>query len=77
MGHTPGGHDNEVRPPAFLGAGQVGQHGDRHHRLAQPHLVGQDAVQALVVHRVEPVQADQLRSRGCLGTPGPQFMCDT
>ena len=40
-----GGHDDEVRAPHLLLHREVRQQGDRHDRLAQPHLVREDAVE--------------------------------
>ena len=52
-----GGHHHQVRPPHTPARRQVRQQADRLDRLAQPHLVCQDAVQPAVVHGHQPVQA--------------------
>ncbi len=52
-------HDYEMRE---LGADleQVSEERDRLTRLAQAHLVGQNAVYVLLVHEAKPVETDQL-----------------
>ncbi len=47
------------RANTLLG-GQVGKQRDGHDGLAQPHLVGQDAIQAARVESHQPVQSDVL-----------------
>lgn len=39
---------------------QVGEEGQRLNRLTQPHLVGQDAIDASLVQRDDPIEARQL-----------------
>lgn len=43
------GDDDEVRAVVFLVLDEVGEQRNGLDRLAQPHLVGQDAVQVVVV----------------------------
>jgi hypothetical protein len=54
------GHDHHVGARDAAELAQVGQQRDGLQRLAQPHLVGQDAVDPVVVQVDEPVEALQL-----------------
>ena len=53
--HGRGWHDDEMWTlvPHFF---EVREEGDGLDRLAEAHLVGQDAVQGLLVHQDQPVQ---------------------
>ena len=56
--HGGGGDDDEVGAfvAHFL---EVSQEGDGLDGLSQPHLVGQDAVQRLLVHQHQPVEPER------------------
>ncbi len=53
--HDRGGYDDQVWAPVPLLAGQVCQERDGLHRLAQTHLVSQDAIESPFVHGHQPV----------------------
>ena len=54
------GHDDQVRAPDLPLARQVREQRDRLDRLAEAHLVREDAVQVALVHRGQPAHAHQL-----------------
>ena len=53
-------HHDQMRPPDTVLAREVCHQRDGLHRLAEAHLVGQDAVELAVVHGHEPVEANVL-----------------
>ena len=53
-------HDNQIRAKIPLGLHQVGQQRDGLDGFTQPHLVGKDAIQLVVVERNKPFQPLQL-----------------
>ena len=52
--------DDEEGSPHPVCLGHIRQEGEGLHGLAQPHLVSQDAVDALVIEGTQPVHALQL-----------------
>mmetsp|Transcript_16080 Transcript_16080/g.46058 ORF Transcript_16080/g.46058 Transcript_16080/m.46058 type:complete len:408 (-) Transcript_16080:637-1860(-) len=54
------GNDDQMRPPVVFVLHQVGDQRHDLHRLAEPHLVGKDAVQVIVVQRNHPLQSHDL-----------------
>jgi len=57
--HARRNHDQVWTPDALL-AGKVRQQSDRLDRLSEPHLVSQNPVEAVLVHRRQPVQSHVL-----------------
>mmetsp|Transcript_22241 Transcript_22241/g.51171 ORF Transcript_22241/g.51171 Transcript_22241/m.51171 type:complete len:256 (+) Transcript_22241:307-1074(+) len=53
-------HDNQMRAPNAALACEPREHGDGHERLSEAHLVSEDAVQVLFIHRDHPIECDVL-----------------
>ena len=64
-------HDDQVRPKVLLPLGEVGDQRHDLYGLPEAHLVGQDAVELVVVKRDHPLQAHKLvvAERGARGGP--------
>lgn len=64
-------HDDEKGPVEALVLHEVSDEGDGLDGFAQAHLVGQDAVQVVVVQRHQPLQTFDLSGKGSHGQLGP------